>query len=482
MSKRIWLWMILVPAMVRSHAADFDGLNEAVGVNQTLEEGFGARQSGMAVTFPAFQRDADAVSNAPASMNDVDDFTFSTSHAEKFGEAKFDDFAFLFPFESHSTLGLGISRYGVSDIQLRPEGSDPYAVEPAEVFSIADYLLVGAFARRWGGFDLGMNLNILYRHLDQDGIGMRADGMAQYTWDNRFRVNALMKGLVPSSASWQSGYSEYEAPEMYLGGAARFPAPYFYGTLEAAWQSEGLFHRTARSGARLSGSRIWDNPQEFLAAGNVGLEFLFDFGMAVRFGLSEFSSKSAADVATFGIGYNWRRVLGLDYSFSPHPGLLSTHRVSVQFTPAFPKFTGRDFRYRGSPRPLPAGHVPESNPAAPNPGNPEGPADAEETETLEQDGMSETREIAPAPPAAPQPIVPASAAQSPKPEPAAPPAQAVPTNPDFAPVAPKPTPAPVNAPSPAKAAPAAPSPHAPAPVPAKPAVEKEVIDNEDETE
>src|SRR5688572_24161692 len=109
MSKPVWIWLILVPALLRPQAKEFDGLNEAVGVNQSLEEGFGARPAGMAIDFPAFQRDADAVANSPASMHDVDDFTFTTSHVEKFGEAKFDAFAFLFPFESHSTLGLGIS-------------------------------------------------------------------------------------------------------------------------------------------------------------------------------------------------------------------------------------------------------------------------------------------------------------------------------------------------------------------------------------
>jgi hypothetical protein len=49
-------------------------------------------------------------------------------------------------------------------------------------------------------------------------------------------------------------------------------------------------------------------------------------------------------VPSFGVGYSWRRILGLDYSFSPHPGLLSSHRVALHFTPAFPKFNGRDYR------------------------------------------------------------------------------------------------------------------------------------------
>jgi hypothetical protein len=367
MPPKIWIWLVLVPALTRSHAVEFDGINEAVGVNQTLEEGFGARQSGMAVTFSPFQRDADAVANSPAAMNDVDDFTFSTGHAEKFGEAKFDYFSFLFPFESSSTLGLGVSRYGVSDIELRPEGSNPLESQPAELFSIADYLLVGAFARRWGGFDLGLNLNLLYRHLDQEGMGMRGDGMAQYTWDKRFRVSALMKGLVPSSASWQSGYKEYEAPELHLGAAARFPLPYFYGTLQTAWQSEGLLHKQAKSGNRINGSTAYSKPLDFLAASNVGLEFLFDFGLALRFGVSEFSRKSTASLATFGVGYNWRRILGLDYSFTPHPDLLSTHRVSLQLTPAFPKFKGRNYRSKDAHGAVPGSrrHPPGSEPDSP---------------------------------------------------------------------------------------------------------------------
>lgn len=337
------LGFLLVPAAIQGQAQVSDGLHDAAGVNLTLEEGFGARQSGMGITFSAFQRDADAAANAPAAMNDVDDFTFSTSHAEKFGAAKFDDFAFLIPFESNSTFGLGLARYGVSDIELHPEGDDGNSALSPELFSSADYLVTAAFARRWGGLDLGFNFNLLYRQLDQDAMGMRGDAMAQYTWARRFRVATLVKGLVPSSASWESGYAEYETTDLYLGGAARFPVPYFYGDLEVAWQSEGLVQKRAKSSRRLNGSRF-ANPQDIMATSNLGVEFLFDFGMAVRFGVNEFAFKSPASTATFGFGYDWRHLLGLDYSFTPHPDLLASHRISLRFTPAFPNFKGRGFR------------------------------------------------------------------------------------------------------------------------------------------
>ncbi len=354
MSRTVWLGFLLLCAVQASKAENLDGLNQAQGVNLSLEEGFGARPAGMAIGFAGFQRDADAVANAPASMNDIDDFTFSTAHAEKFGSAKFDDFAFLLPFQTNSTLGLGISRYGVSGIDLRPEGTSVQQSQPTELFSVADYLVVAAFSRRWGGLDVGMNFNLLYRQLDQDGIGMRGDAMAQYTWGGWLRVNALIKGLVPSSTSWESGYKEYEPSDIYLGAAARVPTPYFYGSLQLAAQTEGLFQNQAKSINSLQGSRIYTDPQEILATMNLGLEYLFDFGLSCRFGVNEFAlSKSISSLTTFGIGYTWHKTLGLDYSFTPHPDLLSTHRVSLQFTPVFPKFSGRNFRPKLLPHSTP---------------------------------------------------------------------------------------------------------------------------------
>jgi hypothetical protein len=370
-------------------AASGSEFEQASGVNLTADEGFGARQAGMAVVFPTFQRDADAAVNAPASMNDLEDFTFSTAHAEKFGRAQFDDFALVLPFAADASIGLGLSRFGVNDIELRPEGTDPLASQPQALFNVADYAVTGAFSRRWGAFDLGFALDVLYRHLDQDGVGLRADAMAQYTWDGRFRLAALAKGLVPSSAHWESGYTEYEAPDLYLGGSGRFPAPYFYGTLEAAFQTEGIFSRRGKSQRELNSGDLSDDPMSFLAATRAGVEFLFDFGMAVRLGLNEMAPRSLASTATFGVGYSWRHILGIDYSFTPHPDLLSTHRVSLQMTPAFPKLNGRGYRPRravtpgevkpeGKDRPLEEGEIEEPagalEPYRPTPAGPASPA------------------------------------------------------------------------------------------------------------
>lgn len=348
MFPKTWIAIAGLTGLVSAQDPDLDGWNEAAGVNLSVDEGFGARHSGMSVTFAGFQSDANAVANAPAGMNDVNDFTFSTAHAERFGEAKFDNFALLVPLDPKSTLGLGLSRYGVSGIERFPEGVNPLVSQPTGHFNVADYLVAAAFARRWGAFDAGATLHLLYRNLDQDGFGLRADAMAQYTLDGFLRVGALLKGIIPSTAAWESGYTEYESPDIHLAVAIREPAPYFYGTLQVAYQTEGLLQKRAKSIGEDFGDRIFSDPAKTLQAGNLGLEFLFDFGVAVRLGLTEVGLGSTLlSASTFGVGYGWKNILGLDYSFAPHPDLLSSHRIALQFTPAFPKFDGRHFRTGG---------------------------------------------------------------------------------------------------------------------------------------
>jgi len=68
----------LIGASSRSWA-----LTEATGVNLTADESFGAREQGMGLTRAGFQTGADAVVNSPASMNDVNDLTFSTAHRSR---------------------------------------------------------------------------------------------------------------------------------------------------------------------------------------------------------------------------------------------------------------------------------------------------------------------------------------------------------------------------------------------------------------
>lgn len=351
---------------------------EAAGVNLSLEEGFGARYQGMATRFSGYQTGADAVGNAPAGMADVNDLTFSSSHTERFAEQQMDHFAALFPLDAQSTLGLGLARYGVSQIDWRPVGSPP-TTDPLSYFSTADYWITSAYARRIGPLDLGASLQMLYRDLDQSGLGLRADVMGTYNWSPKYRFHALLTGALPSTARWSSGYAEYENPDLRIGAATLMNAPYFYGHLQLAWETEGLFQKTAKSSRRLDGYRGFYHPLRALETSNLGAEFLFDFGLALRFGLDELElSRALGELWHAGLGYTWRNTLGIDYSYHPHPYMAGSHQVAVQFTPVFPHFSGKGFRgtapakmkknVPSSPRGLDENHEsPEAEPAIHSP-------------------------------------------------------------------------------------------------------------------
>ncbi len=355
-------------------------LEEVSGLNLSADESFGARRSGFALTHAGFQNGADGAVNAPASMNDADDFAFSAMHAERFGAARFDCASMLVPLQSNSTLGLGVSRYAVGGIESRSAvspGTSP-AGEPDGLFSVADWLVSGAFARRFGALDVGAVFHLLYRQLDQNGLGMRADAMAQYTFDGRYRLGAFVRGLLPSLARWESGRSEYEPSDASVFAAGRWELPYFYGKLQAGWETQGLFQPGGKSANGLDGNRGSVHPMTLFKTSSLGAEFRFDFGFFLRAGLQEVDLSHASSALRLGTGYDWHGILGVDYAFSPHPLLGDGHRLALQFTPSFPRFQGRNFRSRignppyrkpvsAAPATIPSSgesHAPEAEPAS----------------------------------------------------------------------------------------------------------------------
>ncbi len=318
----------------------FGELRESSGVNQTALEAFGARNAGMGTSFGGFGNDANAVANSPASINDVPDLTFALAHAERFAEAGFDNFAALIPLNGRATLGLAFSRYGVSGVEVREDEARRF--EDPRLLNVADYHTALAFARRWGGLDVGANLHLLYRSLDQNGLGIRADLMSQYTVQENFRAAALIRGLVPGAARWESGLIEYEEPDLHLALAARYPSRYFYGVAHIVFETQGIFQKGAKSESGLRGGRGWEEPLQVFTTGSLGLEYLFDMGLSFRMGLRELASPQP----NFGVGYRFRQRFGIDYAFSPHPELLSSHRVGIVVSPRWNSFDGAGYRKR----------------------------------------------------------------------------------------------------------------------------------------
>ncbi len=340
-------------------------LKQVSGVNLTADEGFGARQQGMGLLRAGFQDGADAVINAPASMNDVNDFTFSTTHQEQFGGvAHFDCAAFLLPWHEKGTLGLAIATYGVTNtIENHPYVNIPDSV--TGLFGTADWMIAGSLARRYGNFDVGGTVDILYRNLgDQSGLGLRADAMAQYTFSGQYRTGVFVRGIVPSSAKYQSGWTEYELPDASVFASGNWESPYFYGSLQAGFETPVLLEKGSRSSLdTLNGKQAITDPVSLLKTSKLGAEFRFNFGLCVRAGLNELDPSAGA--ISLGAGYGWHHIVGIDYAFTSHPSLSQNHRLALWWTPSFSHFEGRNFRPK-SKRVKPVVHAVEEEEEQPS--------------------------------------------------------------------------------------------------------------------
>src|SRR5690606_6150376 len=137
---------------------------------------------------------------------------------------------------------------------------------------------------------------------------------------------------------------EYEAPEAVLFLAMRRELPYFYGTLQAGFETPGILQPGARSSGSLEGERGLTDPLSVLKTSKAGAEFDLGFVRSLRAGCDEIAPGGSASSARLGMGYDWRGILAVDYAFAAHPYLGESHRVALRFTPAFPRFEGRGFR------------------------------------------------------------------------------------------------------------------------------------------
>ena len=205
-------------------------------------------------------------------------------------------------------------------------------------------MVSGSLARRYGNFDVGGTVDLLYRNLgDQSGLGLRGDAMAQYTFSGQYRTGVFVRGILPSSAKYESGWTEYELPEASVFASGRWDLPYFYGNLQAGFETPGLLEKGARSSSdTLNGKRAFSDPVSLLKTSKLGAEFSFNFGLCVRAGLNELNPVAGA--ISLGAGYGWHHIVGIDYAFTSHPYLSQNHRLALWWTPSFPRFEGRNFR------------------------------------------------------------------------------------------------------------------------------------------
>ncbi len=308
------------------------GFEEASGVNLTSSEGFGARYFGMGQNFLGLPGDGTSLNFHPAGLAEASQTWVSLGHTQKFWNSSYDDISAVLPLDTVNTIAMGFSRYGAQSFYAE-EGSE--LTQDFTELNVSDYLWVTAFSRRWKSLDLGANLQILLRNLDQKGLGMRGDFSAQYYFLNRYRVAALLQGLIPSNTRWESSYWEYQPSDLYLGAGGQWPIPYFYGNVSLAIQTKGLFQRHSKSSVAEEGGRIYQEPADVFKTSGLAFEYDSYYGISLRMGIAEFRRTFSRMTAAFGLSYNFRDLVRLDYGVQTHESLTASHRISLSMNPFF---------------------------------------------------------------------------------------------------------------------------------------------------
>jgi len=301
----------------------------------TINEGFGARQMALGNSFLGMSGDGTFLVNHPAALNDASQLEFTLGHTQKFFLSSYDDISAVFPIDDFNTLAFGLSRFGGES-----QGNTNSKIPEFTEINTSDYLFVSALAKRWNNLDVGVNLSLLYRYIDQKGFGMRSDLSTRYTFRENFLISILYKGLIPSTSRWESEHWEYEPSDIYLGTGLVIPSQYFYGIFNFAFQTEGIFQIHAKSSVVSEGGRIYESPEEIFLTGNFGLEYVSLSGLILRFGMNEFRSGFFRSSPSFGLSYNYKNIITLDYSFRNHLELDGSHRISITVDPYFGRASG----------------------------------------------------------------------------------------------------------------------------------------------
>jgi len=323
------LIFFLFGILVSIYSAD-----ESKGVNLTIDEGYGARYTALSYTSIGLTGDGTSIDNFPAALDDAEELWMTVSHSKRFSSATYDDISIVIPFDSTSTLGFGFSRFAVGENELYRQESVNFGSEPYDVITTSDYLLIGAIARSWKGLQVGGNLSLLYRKLDQKGVGVRGDLSTRYIFQSGILLGLLIKGALPSSARWESSVFEYESPDLYMGAGYETSSNYFYGTFRIAVETPGMFQAQSKSQRGLTGGRISDSPMDILKTSKTAAEYQLNLGLVFRIGIPELAMLATDFRPSMGIGYKLGDKCKVDYSFVPHDALQSAHRISMSASPA----------------------------------------------------------------------------------------------------------------------------------------------------
>jgi hypothetical protein len=319
LSFALFLGLALTPAQGAKYAAEF------------LRIGAGARALGMGGAVTGQIDDASAVYWNPAAMIDVPRAEVVLMHSEQFSNlADYDFAAYVQKLPGTGSVGLGVVRFGVSDIQITKDayedtnGNHQYdwgePIDPSRFYydSDTEYGLFFAFARPVSTrLALGGTLKFVRQDLPgHASFGVGTDLGALWSPHPALRVGARLSDATTTQLYWDTGRRETVTPSLYLGAAWRHHLPAQHLEFALAYDLALTFDGRKTASTFALGPSVGGDPR-------VGLEAGYRRLFAARVGWQESGMTAGAGFRVFGAG--------VDYAFVPHEDLGSSHRVSVSY-------------------------------------------------------------------------------------------------------------------------------------------------------
>ncbi len=306
----------------------FQGLF-AQGVNLTAQEELDARYSGLAGVHLGFSGRETALSSHPAAIQDIEQLWFSAQYINRFSSlVQQHNFVLGLPLDTASTLALGLVYFG-GDFIARESFFDTPRKE-----RFYDLLFVMAYSSRFKNLDIGANAKIIYRQLDQIGLGIQADVSARY-FLKRFQFDTYLRGLVPSSVGWsQTRLLEADVPELFISVSFHERINAVYGGFSVSLQTQGFVQNAPKSIESEQGGNIGD-VESLLKTLKWATELKLDGGLSLRLSFGEIFKliQFKKLYPNYGIGYKYKDIARVDYSFYLHPELEFTHAISLSLSP-----------------------------------------------------------------------------------------------------------------------------------------------------
>ncbi|MCF7810675.1 hypothetical protein K9N50_06770 [bacterium] len=286
--------------------------------DESMATGGGARSLALGSACMAQIDDAWALFWNPSGLMNIDRTEFGLMHSERFaGVVDYDAAAYATPLPDNTVWALGLIRLGVNGIPFtkledpdQPH-SDLNRIEVDKYVNEAEYTFFIAKAGNYERWRWGIAPKLLFRHFGMDyrayGLGVDVGAGGKVIPTLPVNVGITIRDLLGTVLAWeQTGRKEIIAPTVRAGIGGDFKLSSLEARIIPAVDMSYRFD--------LLGDK------EAIAL-YYGLEYIVKETFALRAGNND-------GQFTFGGGLNLKPVT-IDYAFTGHDYLGSTHRISI---------------------------------------------------------------------------------------------------------------------------------------------------------